>query len=288
MRSVIELPELEAAAGSQDTDITIEWGRLPGQMADSVEVEPLMRVAKGRFQFNAPAGRYQARGGKQIVIDPRPSASARDIRLYLLGTTLAALCHQRALLPLHGAAIGWIQQAFAVIGPSGAGKSTLAAQLQSQGRTVLADDLCVVDIAGDHAVWVRPGLARIKLWKQSPALVGRMADNLEPIGDGIDKFSLPILTPGVRRALPLDRIYVLRPGASKTISLTRLSGPEAVGAILDNIYRWPLAVAMGVSAAEFAQALALAERCEIVEIGVTHDATAPWKLFEAIERGKLT
>ncbi len=289
MRSVIALPELEPiTAGDRGADISIEWGRLPEQLEDSVEVEPLMRVAKGRFQFNAPAGRYQAREGKQIVIDPRLGASARDIRLYLLGTTLAALCHQRALLVLHGAAIGEREKAFAVLGPSGAGKSTLAAQLQSRGWTVLADDLCVVDIAGDRAVWVRPGLARIKLWKQSPALVGRMTDNLEPIGDGVDKFSLPVSTPWARRGLPLDRIYVLRPSASQAVSLTRLAGPEAVGAILDNIYRWPLAVAMGVSAAEFGQALALAERCEIVEIGVTHDAAAPWKLFEAIERGEPT
>lgn len=288
MRSVIALPELEAATEDRGADITIEWGRLPEQLEGGVEVEPLMRVAKGWFQFNAPAGRYQAREGKQIVIDPRPGASARDIRLYLLGTTLAAVCHQRALLPLHGAAIGGNDQAFAVLGASGAGKSTLAAQLQSRGRTVLGDDLCVVDIAADGGAWARPGLARIKLWKQSPALAGRMADNLEPIGDGVDKFSLPIPSSNARRALRLGRIYILRPGLSDAVTLKRLSGPEAVGAILDNVYRWPLAVAMGVSAAEFGQALALAERCEIVEIGIDHDVATPWKLFEAIERGKLT
>ncbi len=246
-----------------------------------------MQVAKGRFQFNAPAGRYQARDGKQIVFDPRQDASARDIRLYLLGTALAALCHQRALLPLHGAAIGGSQQAFAVLGPSGAGKSTLAAQFQSRDWMVLADDLFVVDLAADRMAWVRPGLKRIKLWKESPALVERMADDLERIGDGVDKFSLPIPSSLVRRALPLGRIYILRPSFSDAVTLARLSGPEAVGAILDNVYRWPLAVAMGVSAAEFDQALALAERCEIVEIGVNHDAAAPWKLFDAIERCEL-
>jgi hypothetical protein len=50
-------------------------------------------------------GRYLVRDGREIIVDPAPDAPDRDVRLFLLGSTLGILCHQRGLLPIHANAI---------------------------------------------------------------------------------------------------------------------------------------------------------------------------------------
>ncbi len=264
--------------------MTIALGALPPRLAGGIAVEPLMQVAADRFLLDAPAGRFAVRGGDLITVDPRPGASARDIRLYLLGTVMTALCHQRSLAPLHAAAIDLGGEAALLAGPSGAGKSTLAAQFQARGRSILADDLCAVDTTGDRRPRMWPGLARIKLWGPSLALSGREGKILPRIADKVDKFSLSVLLSDAARPRPLKALYVLRPGPSEAVALRRLAGPEAVGAVLGVIHRWPLAVAMGRSAATFQQLLALAARCPIYELNFTHQASAPLQLPDFLER----
>ena len=84
------------------------------------------------------------RDGNQIVIDAAPDATDRNVRLFLLGSALGALLHQRGLLPLHANAIDLGGGAVAFSGHSGAGKSTIAAWFHDRGHRILADDVCVV------------------------------------------------------------------------------------------------------------------------------------------------
>jgi hypothetical protein len=62
-----------------------------------------------------------------------------------------------------------------------------------------------------------------------------------------------------------------------------LRGPEAVSAIVEQIYRWPIAVAMGRGPACFAQSVTLARRCEVFEVSFTHGAASPLALVDALE-----
>ncbi len=279
------LPELTPDdADGRPPDVIIAWGGIPARLPQARDVAPSMQVAGDDFLLDAPAGRYRVRGGAAITIDPRPGASDRDIRLYLLGTVMGALCHQRAVLPLHATAIDTAAGAVAFAGPSGAGKSTLAAQFQQRGGLVLADDLCAVQADSESPPTVLPGLARIKLWRDSLTQIGQPADLLGRIGEDIDKFNLP--TAGARAPGPrvLDRLYILRPDASGEVVVRRLGGPEAVSALVANIYRWPLAAAMGRGALRFGQAVALAGRRPVFELAYTHDAATPFKLLDAVER----
>jgi hypothetical protein len=187
----------------------------------------------------------------------------------------------------HGAA------AFA--GHSGAGKSTLAAQWLRGGGTVLADDLCAVETgpverpplgsAGDGGLaWPRvyPGLARIKLWPDSLALAGIDGSGLPPLAPSIDKVSLATPAPA-GDPVPLRRLYILRPGGEPAAEIRPLTGPEAVFAVLDSVYRWPIAVAMGSAAAsQWAACVALASGCEVFEATYCHDPERPRLLCEAL------
>jgi hypothetical protein len=250
-----------------------------------------MQVAGERFQFNAPAGRFRVLEGRRIIVDARPAAAA-EVRLYLLGTAVGALLHQQPRrLPLHAAAIAWGDGAVAFAGPSGAGKSTLAAQWLRAGHTVLADDLCAVD-AGEAGVGrppprMSPGLARIKLWPDALAMADLDEGGLTPLAPSTLKLALATPAPA-QGALPLRRLYVLRPGGDGTVAIRRLSGPEAVAAVLESVYRWPVAVAMGRAAAQLSACVAIAGACEVFETIYALDADKPLRLWHALIRNLAT
>ena len=285
IRSAIDLPELpDLEDDGSAVDLMIAWGRVESRLQGGVDVDAYMQVARDRFLLSVPAARYEVRNGRLILIDPRPGVSNRDVRLYLLGAVMTAVCHQRSLTPLHATAIEVDAGAIAFAGPSGAGKSTLAAQFQGRGVTVLADDLCVVRFDSAGRPWALPGLARIKLWGDSLAMVGLAGAPLPRIADDIGKFSLAVPSVATCHPRPFDRIYILRPDASERVEIHPVAGPEAVGALVGNIHRWPLAVAMGRATGCFDACHALATQCKVFEIRFSHAASAPLDVLQAVER----
>ncbi len=280
-RSDLALPELTAAApDGTEPDVRIGLGSVGARLPDAVDLPPRMQAGRDVFQLDADAGRFRVTGGRRITVDPAPLASARDVRLFLLGSAMGALCHQRARLALHAAVLEIDGLAIAVAGPSGAGKSTLAALHRMAGGGVLTDDLCAVTLNGNESPTAHRGLRRIKLWPDSADLVGWRPDDSARIADQIDKFSLPILRGAP--SLPLARLYILRPGDSTVPDVRRLSGPEAAMAVVAQVYRWPVAVAMGKAADLFDQCVGLARRCEIFELRFAHDILTPRRLLTAV------
>jgi hypothetical protein len=172
IRSEMTLPELgsryqdaEAAAGPA---IDIKLGPVPLELPDSHRNLRSMQVADGTVQLNVhDVARYRIRDGREITVEPEPDSTQRNVRLFLLGSAIGVLCHQRGLLPLHANAIVANGSAVAFVGGSGAGKSTLAAHFSRAGYQVLCDDICVVscDESGRPFAW--PGLPRLKLWQEA-------------------------------------------------------------------------------------------------------------------------
>jgi hypothetical protein len=268
LRSALSLPELpHVPDDGRAADVVLERGPVPERLDGAVEVAPSMLVSPARFQLALPAARFSVREGKRIVVDARAGSSDDELRPYLLGTVMGALCLQRGLLPLHAAAVLSRGGAAALAGPSGVGKSTLAAQFQSRGCAVLADDLLAVEIPGDGDPLARQGLARLRL---------------RTAGDE-SKISLPISRPENDQPWPLRRVYILRADGSATPELRRLRGPEAVSGLLGQVYRWPIAVAMDGGQMAFAHCLALARRSEIFTLSFAHDASTPATIAEALE-----
>jgi len=259
----LALPELAPVEGADDPVFDVEIRRSAvGTPCDSARsMDPSLHVAKTDVWLETSAGRFRASRGRAIHYEPAPGASAGDVRLFLLGTMLGAILHQRGVLPLHANAIQLGDHAIALAGPSGAGKSTLAAYFMRQGRTVFSDDVCAVSFDGNGQASVMPGLARIKLWGETLAALGQSRDGLDRVAEGFDKFSLPMTRAAVAPA-PLRRLYVLELEAGASIRVERLTGATAVNAVLSNIYRWPVAAAMGMTADHFANAIALARVCD--------------------------
>lgn len=167
--SDLQLPELLEGDRDVPPDVTVELGPIPvaGEFEDG-----LHPVDGGSLLVIDDVARYFVEEGNRLVVDPVAGVSERNIRLYLLGSVAGLLAHKRGFLPLHANAIEIEGKIVAFMGESGAGKSTLAAWFTGHGFALLADDIAVVDFAGE-APHVLPGLARLRLWDAVIEATGR-------------------------------------------------------------------------------------------------------------------
>lgn len=232
--SEIELPELAMTMLDSVADVTIAL-----QEVDLVgDLEPELVLIDGGFVIQiASVARYSVRGGADIRVAPDPLAAPANVRLFLLGSAMGMLLHQRGLLPLHANAIEIDGRAFAFLGRSGSGKSTLATWFHDRGHAVISDDVCVVRLAGGGAPTVVPGLPRLRLWREALERSGRETARFPPSLSGdphYDKFDVALCR-STTDTLPLAGIVLLRWGAAP--GLLRLNGLSGVEALSANTYR---------------------------------------------------
>lgn len=235
--SEIELPELPAVQVSSQPDVTIRIGKVPSVPVSGGEGPHA--VQGGLILAIRRVGRFFMKDGAEIIADPDPNVPEGNVRLFLLGSAMGALLHQRGLLPLHANAVEIDGKAVAFMGESGAGKSTLAAWFHDRGLPIIADDVCVVRFDDAGRAHVSPGLPRLRLWKEALEASGREA-SLHMLsyagGRDIEKYDVPIPTRSVALAeLGLAGIYLL--GRGDELKISRLHGVEAAEAVLANTYR---------------------------------------------------
>jgi len=210
--------------------------------------------------------RYRVGGGSEILIDPEPGVSERNLRVYLLGSAMGALLHQRGLLPLHANAVEFEGRAVAFLGRSGAGKSTLAAWFAARGHRVLCDDVCAILLDESGAAFALPGVPRLRLWKDALTRSGRAASDFEPSFDGQDKYDVPVAGARPDGPLPLAACYLLAgaPAAGGGVrdegpaGIARLAGAGALEALVANTYRGSFVRRLGATERHLRQCLALA------------------------------
>jgi hypothetical protein len=264
VESEIELPELVPAEAGGPFDVEIRRGAVAAVEGET----PGFNIVPGGTLLSVPdVGRFAIREGREIVVEAADGASERNQRLYLLGSAMGALLHQRGLLPLHANAIVLGGRAVAFCGHSGAGKSTIAAWFHDRGDPVLADDVCAIRPA-DGRILALPGVPRLRLWRDALEKGGRSTGDYGRSFESLDKWDVPT-RPGDRppTPVPLDRIYLLArgAGASDGPSVRRLSGIDAVNALVANTYRGRYVRLAGLTASHLAICLAVARSVPIFE-----------------------
>ncbi|HYG46489.1 MAG TPA: hypothetical protein VD846_00975 [Allosphingosinicella sp.] len=234
LRSEIALAGLAPAVDAGTVDVDVAFGSVPPG-----EYPPGYSVAEGGTLLSiSKVGRYLIREGREIVIEPAEGASERNLRLFLLGSAIGALLHQRGLLPLHANAIDLGGRAVAFSGHSGAGKSTIAAWFHDRGYPILADDVCVIGFDDSGRALAYPGIPRLRLWREALEASGRDAGAYDRSFDDTEKYDVPTLSDAKLEPLPLAAIYLLRKtdeGAGPAIE--RLTGVDAVETLISNTYR---------------------------------------------------
>lgn len=251
--SAIALPDLSRWTGdARAPDVTIAFGEVP-PMAAPVLQTPLVQIdAHGRARFGiAVVADYLVEDGAHITIAPHTAHDDPAIRLFLLGSGLGFLCHQRAVLPLHAASVAVDDTTICFAGPSGSGKSTLVDAFARRGYAVMSDDVSPVDLSGS-APRILPSLQRIRLWADSLEKGGWSTADAERCREGLEKFSRSLHGESAPNALPPGAIIYLRHHRDHAapVRFTRLRGRNAAEEFRRQVYRWRSLVGMvGVPAA---------------------------------------
>ena len=243
VQSEVALPELVADPGAEAADVRV----CVQTIADAPDAPAGLHIDGDDALLVIPAiGRFLTRGGREMLVEPAPGVSPRNLRLYLLGSAFAAILHQRGLLPLHANAVVVEGRAIGFMGHPGAGKSTLAAWFHDRGFDVLADDVCVVTPGADGTPLAHPGIPRLRLWREALEAGGRDASAYERSFDDMDKYTVPTDLERALPAVPLSHLYLLEK-AEDGPSVTRLEGSAAVEAMIANTYRGAYVRLMGLT-----------------------------------------
>jgi hypothetical protein len=185
--------------------------------------------------------RYLVTKGREIQVDANPGASQQQIRVFLLGSAMGALLHQRGFLLIHGNAIEVNGKCLIFAGHKGQGKSTLAAAFAQAGYRVLSDDLCIINFAENGQPMVQPGQPHIKLWRDSLTHIGSLPENYKMVIPGEEKYLVPALSSHCPEPLPLTTIFALRFHQKPGFTFQNLDHLEAMIALKNYTYRSEMA-----------------------------------------------
>jgi hypothetical protein len=219
-------------------DVAIAYGNVPDGLEHARFKGVRFQAGPGEFLLRVDnIARYYVRNGNEITIAPEPGAHEEDIRVFLMGSVMGALLHQRDVLVLHAGAVEVDGKGVIFTGPSGMGKSTLTAGFQRKGYPFLTDDLCAVS-NGNGFPAVQPGFHVLQLWSDVLHGYGEKPGTLESVrwGSRIEKYFVPVCSQQTV-PLPVKDVFILSESDQNVISVTELKGPKKVNILAENTYR---------------------------------------------------
>jgi hypothetical protein len=265
--SEIDMPRLPAWDGDDlPPDLCVRCGPVPAGLEDVQQRGAAYQIAPGRFLLDiAGVARYLVSAGHEIVVERYPGADDRDVQLFLLGSAMGALLHQRGAWPLHGSAVASERGAAIFLGASGSGKSTLAGAFQQRGFRVLSDDICAITASPSGRIQVSAAYPRISLWSDSVEKLGSEARQLRQTHSLQEKYDFPLKEFECRPAL-VAAVYVLSVANQAGIHLTPLTGFDKVRELTANTYRLHFLAGMQLEQQHFLQAQALARQARLARV----------------------
>lgn len=237
VESEIELPVSTRVPGTPP-DIRILLGTVPGRLENVRAAGVLYEAAPGEFLLELDGvARYWVRDGREIVVQKDVDADDDSVRVFLLGSALGALIHQRKMLPLHASAVVMDGKCIGFAGRSGIGKSTLAAAFCALGYPALGDDVLVVGAENGGPAIVWPEGQHLKLWADSARRLRLPTRSLPRFRGFKKKYLRSPETPKTGIPYPLTHLYVIERSDDARFTLERLQGSAKLESLIANTYR---------------------------------------------------
>ncbi|MEN6313944.1 MAG: hypothetical protein ABFD25_06820 [Clostridiaceae bacterium] len=252
-------PPLELAP-----DVVIEYGNTPDALSKPQSKEEYYQAGPGEFLLQVDSvARYYVHEGRRIIITPESGSEEERILIFLMGSAIGALLHQRNILVLHAGAIVVNDQGIIFSGDSGIGKSTLAAGFNKRGYPFLADDVCAIAMLNGKPA-VIPGFPRLKLWSDALKKLDTDKNQLKSVRwmRGLEKYFLPV-DPPHEKPVPLKSVFVLETTNADKIEITALKGVEKIDPIIKNTYRLSFLNGLGGKEDHFRQCAAVAAKAAV-------------------------
>jgi hypothetical protein len=208
--SDLALPGLIVGNPDARPEVTIRRGPVPERLEGATGSGPTWQAADRQFLLCIPGvARFLMEDGRSIVFTPESEDSLPDIPIFVIGTVIGILLHQREQIVLHASAVRVSGKAVLFCGSAGAGKSTLAAALAQRGYPLVTDDVCTVSVDAGAAPQVHPDGRQLKLWSQAIERLDLAPARGERVRAKLEKF---YVTPSnvFSDPLPLGAVYMLR------------------------------------------------------------------------------
>jgi len=257
---------------------------IPEALDDPASSGVLYQASQNQFLLRMDqVARYLVRDGTEITIQPAPGSLDSDVRVFLLGSCLGALLHQRGMLALHASSIRTEHGAVLFVGTSGMGKSTTLGAFLKRGYAMLSDDIAgiVLDQAGSPVVL--PAFPRTKLWEDSALRLGHDTAALPRVRPQQKKYEIATREQFASDPVPPRHVYLLTTSNKEELRLEEVENLQRFSVLLHNTYRVGFLDGLSLRPAHFRLASAVANRVPVTRVVRPHDPERLDELIDLIE-----
>lgn len=259
----LDMPEVEG-----NPDVTVRYGKVPDTLPDAKIKGVRYQAGPGGFLLRIDnVAKYHVKSGSDILIERKPGAGDEDVLLFLMGSSMGALLHQRNILPLHGSSIEVEGEGIIFIGHSSIGKSTLAGGFHRRGYHLLSDDVCAVSATNGERPHVIPGFPHLKLWADTLGELKQDRKGLKHVrlDKDFEKYFIPFHNVS-GRPVPVRSVFLLEATNNDGFEIIQLKGMEKINPLIDNTYRPRFLEGLGGKERHFTQCAAVAGKAAVRKV----------------------
>ncbi|SKB54328.1 serine kinase [Dyadobacter psychrophilus] len=237
--SEIELPELSDGDAGVKHDLYIK--SQPFDVPTLENTQLYRRGVRAGFAKDADENLYlhwhniasfKAMNGDCLVVNPLVD-DGNLISLFTVSEALGLILFQRGFFLLHASSVQVGNDGWCFMGTPGAGKSTTAAAFVKAGCKLLSDDLTAIGFNDKGLAYIIPAYPQLKIWDETANGLQYEKSELQPVSEGVNKFSYQPKAGFVHEPVPLKEVFFLHKARNRK-SLVPLSAAEIPTEMLKN------------------------------------------------------
>jgi len=237
--SEIHLPELSEAEPVGNYDLYINFAQFEFPKLRTTQIYRRgIRAGFGKdkeenlyLRWEHVAG-YKANSGKFLTVMPF-CEDPNLISLFTVSEALGLILFQKNYFLLHASSVQVGAEAWCFMGAPGAGKSTTAAAFIKAGCKLLSDDLTAISFGNNNASYVLPAYPQLKIWNNTVKGLHYDEADLQPVSEGINKFSFQPKSGFLHHPVKLGQVFFLHKARNRK-ALQSLSAAEIPTEMLKN------------------------------------------------------
>lgn len=280
------IPFLDMPREEGNPDVVIQYGKVPDGVTDAKIKGVRYQAGPGKFLLQVDnVARYYVTNGNHVLIEREQKAADEEVLLFLMGSAVGALLHQRNILPLHASAIEVDGEGVIFVGPSSVGKSTLAGGFHKRDYPLLSDDVCAVTATNRLLPHIIPGFPKLKLWSDALKKLEEDSEGLNRVrlDQDFEKYFVPFDNAG-NSPVPVRSVFVLVTTNTDQFEIVPLKAGDKIDPILNNTYRPRFLEGLGGKKEHFKQCAAVAAKAAVIRITRPRKGFRLNELMDLVER----